>query len=87
MPSVGRVGLDSAGGVVLAGSFSVLVNDMPVVRQGSPISDHGTSSKHDAAVMATGLPSVLVEDIAICRTFDTSSCGHMLFSFSDVEAG
>jgi len=84
MPNVGRVG-DYAGGAILDGANSVTVNDLPVARIGSNIADHGIFS-HDAANMAMGTPDVTAEDLPICVTGHTATCGHQLISNSDVEA-
>lgn len=86
MISVGRAYTDFAGGKILNGCQSVIVNDMPVARVGSNVADHGLSD-HDAAKMITGSPSVTAENIPICRTGDSASCGHPLISNSNVEAG
>lgn len=86
MISIGRAYTDFAGGKILDGCQSVLVNDMPVARVGSNVADHGLN-EHNAAKMITGSPSVMVENIPVCRTGDSASCGHPLISNSNVEAG
>ena len=86
MMSVGRVG-DYAGGFIIDGSFSVFVNDLPVAVVGSYITPHASDPVHKDEFMITGFPAVLVEDSFICRTSDVASCGHVLMSYSNVEAG
>lgn len=86
MTSIGRAYIDYAGGKILNGCQSVLINDMPAARVGSNIADHGLD-EHDAAKMITGSLSVTAENIAVCRTGDSASCGHPLVSNSNVEAG
>lgn len=86
MTSVGRAYTDFAGGKILDGCQSVIVNDMPAAKVGSNVADHGMN-EHNAAKMITGSPSVTVENIPICRMGDSASCGHLLISNSNVEAG
>ena len=84
MPSVGKIG-DYAGGPILDGANSVTVNDLPTARIGSNIADHGRN-EHNAARMAMGIPDVTAEDLPICVTGHTATCGHPLISNSNVEA-
>jgi uncharacterized Zn-binding protein involved in type VI secretion len=86
MPSVGRVYLDQAGGRVMTGSSSVLVDNLPIVRLGSLIEDHGRF-EHDSAKMIVGFNGVLIEDLPVCTAGMAASCGHRLISSSSVEAG
>jgi uncharacterized Zn-binding protein involved in type VI secretion len=87
MPNVGLVGRSYVGGgVVLTGTYSVLVNDMPVARFGSLVSSHD-EDEHEKAKMVTSFTSVLFEDLGVCRTGDIASCNHILLSYSDVEVG
>ena len=86
MPSIGRAFSDRAGGRIITGSSSVLVNDLPVARLGSLVEDHGRN-KHDAAKMVVGYGGVLVEDLPVCIAGMPASCGHPLISNSNVEAG
>lgn len=86
MPSIGRVGIDTAGGVVINGCNSVTVNDLPVVRLNSQIQDHG-QNEHNAARMVSGFNDVTVEDLPVCGAGSRASCGHPLISSSNVEVG
>lgn len=86
MMSVGRLG-DFAGGFISTGAFSVFVNDLPVAVVGSYITPHASDPVHRNEVMLTGFPGVVVEDSFVCRTSDVASCGHILTSYSNVEAG
>lgn len=85
MPSIGRVGADSAGGKVTTGNMSVEINGLPVAIVGSKIQGHG-DSPHSSPSMNVGSASVLVGGIGVCRTGDSASCGHSLVSNSNVEA-
>lgn len=86
MPSVGRVGADSAGGVILSGNMSVEINGLPVAIIGSKVKGHG-DSPHNSPTMTVGSQSVVAGGIGICRTGDSASCGDTLVSGSNVEAG
>jgi len=86
MPSIGRAGMDIAGGIVINGANSVIINDCPAVRQGSRIKDHGLN-KHDNAKMLQGFRGVIVEDLPVCTDGMPASCGNPLMSSSNVEAG
>jgi uncharacterized Zn-binding protein involved in type VI secretion len=86
MPSVGRLGADSAGGTILTGNPSVLVNGLQVAVIGSSVDGHG-DSPHSSPRMTSGSQSVVAGGIGICRTGDNASCGHSLISGSNVEAG
>ena len=86
MPSVGRVGLDSAGGTITTGNMSVEVNGLPICIVGSKIEGHG-NSPHSSPSMVAGSQSVFAGVMNICRAGDPASCGHRLISGSNVEAG
>ena len=86
MASIGRANLDRAGGVVLTGNQSVLINGLPAVVVGSIVKDHGIN-RHDRARMEVGFNGVQIGGIDVCRTGDIASCGHQLISTSNVEAG
>lgn len=84
--SVGRAYGDYAGGKVLSGTQSVQVNDLPVARLGSWIQSHG-QDEHSNARMVSASSTVQAENIYICRSGDSASCGDTLISSSNVEAG
>ena len=86
MGSIGRVGIDRAGGVVITGNSSVEINGLPAVVVGSIVQDHGLN-RHDRAKMNVGFDGVQVAVLPVCRTGDPASCGHVLISNSNVEAG
>lgn len=85
MPSIGRVGADSAGGKIVSGNMSVEINGLPVSIIGSKVAGHG-NSPHSSPSMVVGSSSVIVGGIGVCRTGDSASCGHPLISSSNVEA-
>jgi uncharacterized Zn-binding protein involved in type VI secretion len=73
----GRIGADSAGGQILTGAKSVIINGLPAARILSVVRSHG-KKKHKHAHMAAGDSSVIVEGLPICRTGHTATCGHRL---------
>ena len=86
MPGVTRQGVDTAGGVEVAGSPDVLVNGSPAVRVGDAVAGHGLIP-HFSPVMASGSGSVFVNGIPVCRAGDSATCGHVATGSSDVIAG
>lgn len=82
--NVGRVGVDTAGGV-LTGPLvpNVFVDNAPIAVVGTPITPHG-KHKHAAAFMATGSKKVFAGGIPVCGTGDSADCGHLLISKSRV---
>lgn len=75
MAGVLRAGIDVAGGTILTGSPTVLVNGAPAVRIGDVVAAHGLPPHSPAPVMTTGSATVLVNGIPLCRTGDIASCG------------
>jgi uncharacterized Zn-binding protein involved in type VI secretion len=71
-----------AGGVILLGEPTVLVNNRPVATIGAPVSPHpccgakGCPPVHCAAKTTTVTPQVLVNGKPICTSFALDTCGH-----------
>lgn len=87
MPGVSRIGVDSAGGVVIGNlAPSVLINGSPAACVDASVAGHG-SSPHSAPVMVGSSSTVFAEGIAVCRSGDAASCGHAVSGSSDVSAG
>ena len=79
---VGRVGVDSAGGVVTGiMSSRTKIQGYPVVCIGAAIASHG-SGDHANAVMVTGSSKTFANGHAVCGVGDLASCGHTLSSGS-----
>ena len=82
MPAVQRVGdQNSAGGVILNGDSSVLVNGRAIAIQGASVSAHpccgrrGCPPTHcNAKTQATS--SILVNGVPLILTNDVDTCGH-----------
>ena len=95
MPLVQRVGdRNSAGGVIVNGDSSVLVNGRAVAVQGSSVSAHpccgqlGCPPTHCNAKTQASNSTVLVNGIPIILSDDVDTCGHPRVSGSaDVLVG
>ena len=84
MPGAARIG-DIAGGPIITGCFSVMVNDRPAAKIGSVVTPHPPCPKvpiHCSAVIVTSSPNVVVGDILISREGDKASCGHSISTSS-----
>lgn len=88
MPRIARVGVDSAGGVILGGGNStVYVNGSLVAVVGDAVTPHG-DSPHSSATLTTGSSTVFVGGVQVCRQGDQASCGDVISSGSpDTLAG
>lgn len=83
MPAVQRVGdQNSAGGVILNGDNTVLVNGRAIAIQGASVSAHpccgrkGCPPTHCNAKTQTKNSTVLVNGVPLIFTDDTDTCGH-----------
>jgi uncharacterized Zn-binding protein involved in type VI secretion len=83
MPAVQRVGdQDSAGGVILNGDNTVLINGRAVAIQGASVSAHpccgqkGCPPTHCNAKTQAKNSSVLVNGVPLVLTGDIDTCGH-----------
>jgi uncharacterized Zn-binding protein involved in type VI secretion len=85
MPGIARAGQDVAGGVDSVGSPNVHIEGKPAVRIGDSINPHGRPP-HTHAVMASGSSSVFVNNIPVCRSGDTATCGHVTSGSGSVFA-
>jgi uncharacterized Zn-binding protein involved in type VI secretion len=95
MPAVQRVGdRNEAGGVILNGDNTVLVNGRAVAIQGASVSPHpccgqrGCPPTHCNAKTQAKNSSVLVNGVPLIFTDDVDTCGHRRASGSpDVVVG
>ena len=83
MPAIQRVGdQNSAGGVILNGDDTVLINGRPVAIQGVNVSPHpccgrrGCPPTHCNAKTQSNNSTVLVNGIPLIFTNDIDTCGH-----------
>ena len=81
--SVQRVGdQNSAGGVILRGDSTVLVNGRPIAIQNAPVSPHpccgakGCPPIHCSARTQSNTGTILVNGIPLILGDDTDTCGH-----------
>lgn len=86
MPGIARVGIDTAGGVILGGGNStVYINGALAAVIGDAIAYHG-DFPHNAPVMVGGSNNVFINSIGVCRAGDAASCGHTATGSSDAFA-
>lgn len=82
MGRVCRANIDKAGGLILEGSRTVLIDGFPVALEGNPIEDHGIGS-HDDAVTINGSPKLIIDGIpVVVEGLSKGSCGHPAISTS-----
>ena len=84
MPGAARIG-DLAGGPIITGCFSVMINDIPAAKIGSIVAPHPPCPKvpiHCSAAIITASPNVLVGDIQFAREGDKASCTHSITTSS-----
>ena len=82
--SVGRVRLDTAGGLLNTPLVpNVFVNGLPIAVVGTIVSHHG-KTPHDAVKMAIGSGNVFAGGLPVCGAGDAATCGHLLVSTSNV---
>jgi uncharacterized Zn-binding protein involved in type VI secretion len=77
MPGLGRAYIDSAGGVILTGASSVIVEGVPVARLTSAVAGHG-KEEHAGSIMVGSSSLVIVEGLPVCHTGHQAACGHIL---------
>ena len=80
MPKVVRKGdKNSAGGAALGGNPTFIVDGLPVVTVGTPVSPHDPCPLvpiHCSAKTAKGEHTFIVGDIAVNVVGDNDTCGH-----------
>ena len=82
MPAIARVGVDSAGGIILGGGAStVYCNGSLVAVLGDSVARHGNGA-HAASTLVTASPTVFADGISVCREGDSASCGDTISSGS-----
>lgn len=87
MPGISRVGLDTAGGLIIGIlQTKVKLENRYAVVIGAAIQSHGSGS-HGSAIMNGGSSKVFIQGIGVCRQSDNASCGHIATGSSKVFAG
>lgn len=91
MPGAARQSQDSAGGTIVGGAASVIVNGTPIARRGDPIASHAPYGPphppHASPVMVGASSTVFAEGKPVSRLGDPASCGHPATGSSDVIVG
>lgn len=76
MYGITRVGIDTAGGLILGGGQSfVTVQGYFWAVVGDTVAGHG-ESPHDSSMMIQGSSFISINGIPACREGDLASCGH-----------
>ncbi len=75
MPGVCRAFADVAGGTILIGDPSFIIDGVPICVEGNPVGGHG-ESPHSSPKMINGNFSFLVNGIPVCTETSQASCGH-----------
>ena len=72
---IARVGIDSAGGLILGGGqFTTKCNSSLVAVIGDAVTSHGIGP-HASATMVGGSTTVKINGKGVCRKGDAASCG------------
>lgn len=87
MPGIARVGVDTAGGLIVGNlAPTVFANGAPVAVIGAEVAPHG-DPPHDTATMVEGSSTVFAQGIGVCRAGDAASCGDTATGSADTFAG
>ena len=88
MPGIARVGIDTAGGLIVGPPLAptVFVNGAPIVVVGTLVAPHG-AGPHAIATMIQGSAVVFAGGLPVCRAGDAASCGDTATGSNDVSAG
>ena len=87
MSGICRVGIDTAGGVILGGGQNfVFANGSLVSVDNDPVQGHGPGV-HAGPVMIAGSKNVFINGIAVCNAGDLATCGHSASGSSNVFVG
>jgi uncharacterized Zn-binding protein involved in type VI secretion len=80
MPNLSRVGdINQAGGAIVRGASSVIINGIQVGLHVSPITPHAPfKGPHSSAVTTDGSPTVFAEGSPVLRIGSGNSCGHSI---------
>ena len=88
MPGVCRVGIDTAGGVILGvlQDSTVFANGALVSVNNDPVQGHGVAP-HASPTMIAGSNNVFVNGIAVCNAGDLATCRHSATGSNNVFIG
>lgn len=86
MAGASRKGIDEAGGVLLEGDETVLVNGAAFAFDGVSVARHG-DAPHSSPTMIASTGSVFVGGIPVIREGDSATCGHTVSGSDNVFVG
>ena len=88
MPGICRVGVDTAGGVILGvlQDGTVYANGALVSVDNDPVQGH-SPGVHAGPTMIAGSKNVFISGIAVCNAGDLATCGHAATGSSNVFIG
>lgn len=75
---VARKTLDQAGGIIIQGRESVVVNDQPIATRSDMVNPHPPGGPHMGPVIVGHAMTVWAEDQEVARKGDPASCGHLI---------
>ena len=88
MPGICRIGIDTAGGVIIG-----VVQDGTVFANGALVSVNGDLvaprgvAPHSSPTMIAGSNNVFINRIAVCNAGDLATCGHAVTGSNNVFVG
>jgi uncharacterized Zn-binding protein involved in type VI secretion len=85
MPKISRIGIDTAGGLILSNvaPCQVYINGAEAVLQGALVQPHGDNSN---VTMIGSSGSVFINGIGVVRQGDAASCGHVATASVNISA-
>ena len=88
MPGICRVGIDTAGGVIIGivQDGTVFANGALVSVDNDPVQGHGPGP-HAGPTMIAGSNNVFINGIAVCNAGDLATCGHTATGSNNVFIG
>ena len=88
MPGICRIGIDTAGGVIVGviQDGTVFANGALVSVNGDLVAPHGIPP-HASPTMIAGSDNVFINGIAVCNAGDLATCGHLASGSSNVFVG
>lgn len=88
MSGVCRIGIDSAGGIIIGmlQDGTVFANGSNVSVNSDPVQGHGTGT-HAAPVMIANSNNVFINGIMVCKQGNLATCGHPSTGSADVFIG
>jgi uncharacterized Zn-binding protein involved in type VI secretion len=85
MPKLSKIGIDTAGGLILSNvaSCQVYINGAEAVLQGAMVQSHGDGSN---VTMVGSSGSVFINGFGVVRQGDSASCGHVATGSAEISA-